>query len=393
MIYISVDNDHHGGLALSLIRKHGFATEYVTFISHISRRNNTIPASIYKRHVIAGHPLSGGGGYKNLLSYIRSFFHQRQLNRAFNFSPDDTLLIITEYQLNNALLARDMKQSGGQVYLFDEGIGFYFNNSPFHDTRVTALDKFYLQLYNLAFGLLSIPAYAKKGFEGRMYVRIKDAFIDRIYSRMRLPINRPGPIHGYRNFLASAEAGRQKNGNIAIFFANNLDCFGLKDEDLEISASTVERMAASFEKIYLKIHPADWMEKNEIYDFYMRLVEAHDNIHLIDNALTGNEAIEQFRPRIVVGTMGATMFDAFFFGCQPIFLFQFLPTIREFDICRFTLDNIGYRYIKSIDEVAPNYNCEVDISALIYEEGGSPLRHLDVSAVPAVTSTNQAQPE
>lgn len=393
MMYISVDNDHHTSLALLVIAKNLWSKGDLLFIAHRSPRNRIVETCGYSLEKVDIHPLCSGLSFKNPSSYWKSWLHQTRLRRSFEFKPDDVLLVTTEYEINNALLARQMRRAGGQIYLFDEGIGFYFNNSPFHDARVTALDKFYLQVYNLAFGLLNIPAYAKKGFEGRMYVRIKDAFIDRIYSRMRLPINRPGPIHGYRNFLASEEAVQQKNGNTAIFFANNLDCFGLKDDDLEISASTVERMATSFEKIYLKIHPADWLEKNEIYDFYMHLVEAHDNIHLIDNALTGNEAIEQFRPRIVVGTIGATMFDAFFFGCQPIFLFQFLPTIREFDICRFTLDNIGYRYIKSIDEVGPNYNCEVDISALIYEEDGSPLRHLDVSAVPAVTATSQARPE
>jgi hypothetical protein len=177
--------------------------------------------------------------------------------------------------------------------------------------------------------------------------------------------------------------------NIAIFFANNLSGFGLKDEELKLSGAAVGHMARSFEKVYLKIHPADWVEKNEIFDFYMRLVAVHDNLHLVDNALTGNEAIEQFRPRVVVGTMGATMFDAFFFGCQPIFLFQFLPSIKEFEICRFTLDNMGYRYIESIDEVGPGYSCEVDVSALLYEEDCSLLRQTGVSPAPKLSGLDQ----
>lgn len=379
MIYISVDNDHHGGLALSLIKKHGVAAEEVMFISHISQRNNTIPASNYQRQIVPGHPLSSGSGYKNPLSYIRSFFHQQTLNRTFSFRPEDTLLIITEYQINNALLARSMKSSGGQVFLFDEGIGFYFNNSPLHDTRLTVLDRFYLRLYNLAFWALGIPAYAKKGFEGRMYVRVSDVLIDCIYSRMRLPIDRPGRIQGYRNFLASEQATQRKNDNLTIFFANNLSGFSLKHEEFEVSGAALDRLAISFETVYLKIHPADWVEKNDVYDFYMRLIKEHKNIVLVDNALTGNEAIEKFRPRVVVGTMGATMFDAFFFDCQPVFLFHFLPPIREFDICRFTLDSIGYRYVQNIEEIGPNYNCEVDISALIYEEEGLQLHRYGAS--------------
>ena len=135
MIYISVDNDYHGDLALLLMQKHGFTPEDVTFISQISRRNNTIPASDYRRQVVDGHPLSSGSGYKNPLSYMRAFFHQRRLRNTIHFCAGDTLYIVTEYQLNNALLAREMKRVSGQVYLIDEGIGFYFNNSPYNKTR------------------------------------------------------------------------------------------------------------------------------------------------------------------------------------------------------------------------------------------------------------------
>lgn len=369
MIYISVDNDHHGGLALSLIKKHGLTVENVTFISHISRRNNTIPGSIYTSQIIAGHPLSSGSGYKNLISYIRSILHQRLLNKIFRFDEQDVLLIITEYQINNALLARKMKRAGGQVFLFDEGISFYFNNSSFHDTQTSLANNFFLLLYNLAFGVLGIPAYARKGFEGRMYVRIKDVFIDRIYSSIRLPINRPGEIHGYRNLLSSEETLKNKNENSAIFFANNLSCFGLKDEELAISGDAVRQMAVAFETVYLKIHPADWVEKNDIFQFYKILVDSHPNVHLVDNSMTGNEAIERIRPHIVVGAMGAAMFDAFFFGCQPIFLFQLLPAVEEFEVCRFTLKNIGYRYINGLEEIGPDYRCGIDISSLLYEEG------------------------
>lgn len=380
MIYVSVDNDHHGGLAMSLIKKHGLSVENVTFISHISRRNNTIPNSAFTTQVIAGHPLSSGSGYKNLLTYIRSVSHQKLLNKIFQFEKNDILVIITEYQLNNALLACKMKRVGGQVYLFDEGIGFYFNNSPFHDTHTSTLDKIFLLLYNLAFGVLGIPAYARKGFEGRMYVCIKDVFIDRIYSRMRLPINRPGDIHGYRNLLASEEALKNKNENLAIFFASNLSCFGLKDEELAISDNAVRQMAATFEAVYIKIHPADCIEQNDIFWFYKNLINLHANIHLIDNSMTGNEAIEHIRPRVVVGAMGATMFDAFFFGCQPIFLFQFLPAIKQFEVCRCTLKNIGYRYINGLEEICPDYRCDVDISSLLYEEESSWWQQSSINA-------------
>jgi hypothetical protein len=62
------------------------------------------------------------------------------------------------------------------------------------------------------------------------------------------------------------------------------------------------------------------------------------------------------------------MFDAFFFGCQPVFLFHLLPPVEEFEVCRFTLDSIGYHYIRSLDEISPDYHCGVNVEALLYED-------------------------
>jgi hypothetical protein len=368
MIYISIDNDHQGELALSLIRKYEFASEDITFISHISKRNVTIPASDFKIKTIAGHPLSSGSGYKNPMSYVRAISHHRLLDRILKFNNDDILIIITEYQINNALLAKKMKHTGGKVYLFDEGIGFYFNNSPFHLSHTSFIDHIFLFAYNLAFKSLNIPAYAKKGFEGKMYVRIRDKYIDFICSRMRLPIDRTAPVIGYRNFLTSELADLPKKNNEAIFFANNLESFGLEKEELIISQKALIKMAKTFSKVYLKIHPSDWVARNKVYHFYIQIIVEHKNIELIDNSISGNDAIRKIRPKIVVGAMGAVMFDAFFFHCQPIFLFHLLPSVKSFGVCEFTLKNLGYHYIETIEQITPNYFSNVEISTLIFDD-------------------------
>ena len=371
MIYISVDNDYHGDLALLLMQKHGFTPEDVTFISQISRRNNTIPASDYRRQVVDGHPLSSGSGYKNPLSYMRAFFHQRRLRNTIHFCAGDTLYIVTEYQLNNALLAREMKRVSGQVYLIDEGIGFYFNNSPYNKTRTGIRSRFFLMAYNLAFFCLGVPAYAKKGFEGRMYVRIREAFIDAIYSRMRLPIDRPAHIRGYSNFLASEQALLPKDVGASIFFANNLEPFGLKLEELQLSSQAIRQMASAFSVVHLKIHPADLIAKDDVYDFYTGVAAEYSNVVIVEHSVSSNEALQRIRPAVVVGVMGAAMFDSFIYGSQPVFLFHLLPPTQEFGICTFTLDGLGYRYVQAIEQIRPDYVSGVDVAELVYEDADS----------------------
>lgn len=368
MIYISIDNDHQGGLALALIDRYRLDPFQVTFLSLISPRNNIVPKSGFVTIPVTCHPLCDGSSYRNPLTYLRSIAHQKVLDRQFKFQADDILIVTTEYQINNALLALKIRQAGGKVYLYDEGIGFYFNNTALHRHRLGLQAHIYLGLYNFAFGILGIPAYASKGFEGRMHVRIKDELIDRIYSRMRLPIDRSSVICGYRNLLASDTARESKMRDTAIFFANNLTCFGVQDQEIKLSEEALRLLAARFSKVYLKIHPADVAEENDIFRLYTDLARQFGNVHIVQTVITANEAIEQLRPGVVVGSLGASMFDAFFFGCQPVFLFHLLPPVEAFEVCKFTLDGIRYNYIGSLDEISPDYNCGVNVDALLFED-------------------------
>jgi hypothetical protein len=368
MIYFSVDNDHQTSLALSIIDRYKIPHSDVKFISHISIRNKMASLSGYGLQTVSIHPLCSGLSYKNPKVYWLSFLHQLKIDRLFKFKANDILVVTTEYELNNSLLARKMKQAGGQVYLFDEGIGFYFNNSAFHDLHIKLIDKLLLKLYDLAFASLGIPAYARKGFEGRMYVCIKEKYIDEIYSRMRLPINRPLKIYGYRNFLASAQAQEMKNQGSVILFASNLKAFGLEREERVLMGKVVRHLAGNFPRVYIKIHPSDAVAQSENFYFYKKLIDGYSNISLIENSVTGNEALELYKPRIVAGVLGATIFDAFFFGCHPIFLFHFLPPVPEFRICNFILEGMGYKFVQTLEDVNPEYECHVDVDSLLYDE-------------------------
>ena len=91
-------------------------------------------------------------------------------------------------------------------------------------------------------------------------------------------------------------------------------------------------------------------------------------LRLVDNALTGTDAIKLYSPRVVVGSMSAVLFDSFVLGCQPVFLFHLLPEVPEFGVYKFTLDGMGYRYINSLSDITQNYECGVNIGDLLYDE-------------------------
>lgn len=369
MIYFSVDNDHHASLVLLLVNFYNIPVAEVRIISHVSTRNTIICDSGLNFQQVEIHPLCAGNSYKNPLTYVKSIFHQLRIRRLFNFTSNDILIVTTEYELNNALFVKEVRRSGGRAYIFDEGIGFYFNNSPYHNIHIKRIDKIYLSLYNLAFKLMGIPAYAQKGQEGRMFACISDALINKIYSSMNLPINRQIPIDGYRSMLSSAIGCRSLNRKIVIIFASNFECFDLRKEEMHLAGLAIEQMDGAFSEVYIKIHPSDYIAQNDVFNFYKSL--ENKNVRLVDNSLTAVQAINFYRPAIVVGTMSTSLFDAMFLGCQPIFLFHLLPQIAEFGVYKYTLDNLNYKYISSLSDISPGYQCNVDVNNLMHNNESS----------------------
>jgi hypothetical protein len=365
MIYISVDNDYHTSLALSLVAQYHLPQPEVTFISHISKRNTTVGTSGFSFHSVEVHPLCAGNSYRNPLSYIKSIVHQIKIRELFNFNPKDILILTTEYELNNSIFAKQMRQAGGKTYILDEGVGFYFNNSPYHDLHIKSSDKFYLALYNFAFEVLGIPAYAKKGQEGRMFACILDSLVDAIFSSLNLPINRKIKINGYQSRLKSSANPKAIDSGIAMLFAANFECFNSKEEEMHLAALAIEKMAMEFTEVYIKVHPSDYHLKNDVFEFYKSL--QGKNVKLVDNHLTAIDAINIYRPAIVVGTMSAALFDAMLLGCQPIFLFHLLPPITEFGVYKFTLDKLNYQLISSVSDISAKYQCKVDVATLLHE--------------------------
>jgi|GEM_PF-2836233 len=365
MIYISVDNDYHGQLALSIISQCGFERSEVLLLSHVSKRNTLISQSAFKVEEINCHPLCSGSGYKNIRSYIRAFLHQRSLAKRFTFKPADTLILITEYQLNNALFAQKMKTAGGRTLLFDEGIGFYFNNSPFHKKHERFRNFFVMQVFTLIFRTMGIPAHACAGQEG-MHVRINDRYIDHVFSGMKLPIDRNIPVVGYQALPDSVRDNDMSESDGIVFFAVNFACFGLESEERSLSRKAIEVLATRFSKVYIKIHPSDWIAKNKNFDFYISLQSG--TISIVTQSMSVLETLNKYRPRQVAGTMSTALFEALLRGCQPIFLYHLMPYTEQFGVYEFLLKNLNYNFIRNLGEVGPHYSSNITLQDLTYDQ-------------------------
>ena len=363
MIYITVDNDHTADLAKSIITNSGLPKEQFTIIAHLSSRNIKIFKENLKILAINSHPVTEGKGYKSFQVYKNVFRHNRYLKKKLQFKKEDILIVTTEYQLNSAIFAKMIKKIDGSVMVFDEGIGFYFNNHPIHGELETFKDKVFLLLYDIFHFIMRVPVEAKKGLENRMFPSIKSKYIDSIYVSMRIPVTRKNILVPYQSFLLDSQ---ELDPDSIVIFASNFKSFNLQNEEIKIVQDTINLALTKFKKVYLKIHPHDWVNQNEVYHNYMEFLKDKQGVELIDNNLTSNEALRKIKPRVVVGTLSTSLFDAFFLGCQPVFLFPLLPKIKEFIVCRNVLESLGYKFISSTNDIVKSYDSNVTVSNLTF---------------------------
>ena len=349
MVYISIDNDFHTEIAINYIDTFNIDKKNITFISNKSGRNSAVYNLGFSVIEIPGHPFSIGTGFKKILTYISAIRQYFLLKKIFKFRAEDTLCVLTEYQINNASLAKMINKCGGKTYLFDEGIGFYLNNHIFHKNNITIKDKAFLAAYNFIFLLFCLPIKAKKGQEGKMFVSIDDNLIDKLFSSIEINIERKIKTIQYRRILKINKNDKKSNVKSVVYLASNFECFGLKNEEKDIAEKAIRYLVNISDKVYIKIHPQDASGKTELYFFYNSFKQK--NVHIISNKLTSNQAIIKIKPSLIVGTFSSSLFDAFIAGHNVIFLYQLLPKIKELELCSLILRDFNYIKMSTINDI------------------------------------------
>jgi hypothetical protein len=348
MIYFSINSDYHYLLFLNVIDNLKIPSNNITFIVQKCSRNRRVLSSKYKCIFVEGHPASGGG---KMISF-KNFSHLILLKKIFTFTKEDTIIIPTEYELNNHIYALMMKKDGGKVILFDEGIGTYFNNSPIHDdiNRKFAVKwkivKYRLYLLNLG----ARGSTVSKGWAGYFF-KMDDKLIDCFYSSHLLPIARKIPRIDYKHFNITKRV--DLNNEYALFCTTDFSCFGLREEEKLLSVRTIEYLKKSFSNVFVKIHPGEYTSNSELLNFYKEFCRSQ-SIDIISNTLSLEEAIIKNKTKYVIASMSTSLFDAAMLGCEPIFTYHLLPNLDSFKVCDYALKSLGYNYITAIEDI----NCE-----------------------------------
>ena len=153
MNYFSVQNSYHIQIAKLFIENYNINEKETFFILNNSPHYHNVDL-IKQKTLINAHPFSSGGGYKNIIVYLRSLVHYFKIKKSVNFKKKDKLFILSEYEVNNSILAKQNKKKGGVNYLIAESIGFYFNHHPYYKKKKE--NSIYLKFLNILYLLPNI---------------------------------------------------------------------------------------------------------------------------------------------------------------------------------------------------------------------------------------------
>ncbi len=368
MIFFAINSDYHFNLAENIVNYLNFEKDQFIFICHPGPRNRKVLTSSYKKFILNGHPLGSGNiKIRQTLTLKLAIDHKKEIKKKFKFKGNDILILLTEAELNNHYYAKMVKDAGGKVMLFDEGIGTYAVHSPFHKGQSIGIENLFKQrIGNAYFRLLGLPTYRKFCHEGFMFA-IKEKYIDYMFSSHNLPIDRNINIVQYRHF--NIYKNIELSAENVLFATSSLKIFGLEKEELEISFKILQSLTSLFQKVYLKIHPADYVGKTEAYNFFQAIVIKYPKIVLVDNNHTSNEIIEKYNIGMIISPFSTALIDALFLGCQPVFFYHLLPKINEFSIYDHLLKAKGYNFIDHISDINVRYTSNISRKDMTHKEG------------------------
>jgi hypothetical protein len=363
MIYFSTNNDLHFYLTEKIISELGLKHSEIILIIQKGSRNQQSMDCNYSKILLSDFPTMR---MRRPLLLLNAMRHKKKIMASIDFKKEDTFIFFTEYELNNHCFAKKMKKVGGRVYLFDEGIGFYFGNSPYHTSdKFTKKEKINRFRTDIPLKVLRIPAFNKIDQEG-FSLTLRDMYIDAIFSSLRLPIKRSVPIWGYKHFDFIPQCFPSKDK--ALFITSSMKLYDIEKEEFEISERILCHLQKNFKDVYLKIHPGDYVFKTNAFYFFSKFIRDNPDIKAIDNNCLAEEATAKYGIGLIVSSMSTALFNVSFMGCEPVFFYHLLPDRKNLGVYNFTLKELGYNFIKEISDITPFYHSGFNPEQLTYDK-------------------------
>lgn len=282
--------------------------------------------------------------------YLRA---KNRLRVVLPATSEDTLLLFTEYELLNQLVAITFKERSASVYLIEDGgVGTYIPLTLKQPEPYTWKNRV-LQASICAIPGLRRTKFTK--FDGIVFPMMDDRYLDGVYLYRRMAITRDVPV----SILSrpSLPPVATKTGRV-VFLNQPLYSEHIQTETDYASGlrQIIVALTTGFPEVLFKFHPREPAEarariKSQVLDAFpvLRIVEGNQPFEAMLTTL---------RPEAVASYNSTPLLNLCGTGIQPLFLYHLLPDLRRapsFDAMHTLLKAWGYQFAADWDEVASGY--------------------------------------
>jgi len=318
MLYLIVNNDFH---VENLLNQKDSLKGYDVCVIRIPYNLNNDCSLLSNNIITINSPYSNFKKHINPVLYYMAKLKVKKIN----FTVDDAVIILTEYDPINQYIAFTAKKKSSKVIILEEGIATYYNNISKTESNSTLPIKSRTKLYYLKYiiGFRFIESY-ENGF-----LKLKDKYIDDLVLYRNVRLKRDVEI---RVVNSNSDKYLDLDKSKCIFLNQPLyQNFLSVDDYLEALESVFKELSKKFSHVYFKFHPRDSVEmKKQIMD---KLYSLKNPPHII-NDMNIDESINKYKPLYAISFFSDALFKLSLSGLEMIFLFNIFPLLREHPILK-----------------------------------------------------------
>ncbi|WP_199181239.1 polysialyltransferase family glycosyltransferase, partial [Chromobacterium alticapitis] len=292
------------------------------------------------------------------LPWKRAWFQylggRRRLKAALSVNAEDTLLLFTEYELLNQLVAITFKERAASVFLLEDGgVGSYIPLTLKQSQPYTWKNRV-LQVSMRVIPGLSRTRFTK--FDGILFPMLDDRYLDGVYLYRGMAITRRIPV----SILARPTLPPVKTQPGRVVFLNQ----PLYSEYIQTEADyasgltqILRALCKGFSEVLFKFHPREPETARE--QIRKQILDSFPTLHVVEGNQPFEAMLAELCPEVVASYNSTPLLNLSGTGVQPLFVYHLLPDLRNaesFDAMHVLLEAWGYQFAADWSELASGYH-------------------------------------
>lgn len=348
MVYFLVNNTYH----LVDLEKH--LPSLGVFPIGVIQVPHTLDASVVTRLGLESTllPALSTGRLSDLAPW-RILSVRRAVRSKMHVAPNDSLVMYSEYDITNHILAEHFFRQGAKIYLLEEGLATYLE-SGFHHTDFTSRRRRILYWFVRLFAGLRHSRLSHSDTFSAMFLK------DEVFKSALLYLDFP-LLRKIDRVLVKKDY--EKVGDLdkqSVIFLNE-DNYVLYESRASYLAglnNLMRYLSSAFKVVYFKFHPREYQQNPETVVQIRKVLADYTNISIIESKYPIEGLISQYRAGYVVSYMSIGLINLAYYGLEPIFVHTLFPKLKEHrDFRRITavLERLNYNFIQKFEQLSPNY--------------------------------------